>query len=67
MRYLPVDSGYTDEAIFKRGKIVARAKCCDCGLVHDYTFWLLRTGRRFGLRRKIVRNARATAASRRKK
>ena len=39
-----------------------REKCCDCGLVHDYKFRIVK-GR---IQYQVVRNNRATAAARRK-
>ena len=63
-RYHQAYHGDEEDAVFKRGKITARTRCCDCGLVHDYTFTLLRDGKRMGLRRKIEGDKRATAASR---
>lgn len=44
-----------------------RLGCCDCGLVHDVTFRVIRWGRGHKVVFKARRNNRSTAAVRRKR
>ena len=39
--------------------------CCDCGLVHDEEYRLVKAGRGKAILMKMVRNKKATAARRR--
>jgi hypothetical protein len=42
-----------------------RIACCDCGLIHDFRFKLVKKGRGFAIGFIPVRNERSTAAYRR--
>lgn len=44
-----------------------RMACCDCGLVHDMDFKVVRHGKRNNVQLRARRNERLTAAMRRKK
>jgi len=44
-----------------------RMMCCDCGLVHEITFRVIKWGRGSKVLFKASRHKRATAAARRKK
>lgn len=43
-----------------------RLMCCDCKLIHDFTFKVIQSGRGLGVKFQAFRNVRATAAARRK-
>ncbi len=59
MKYQPTTSG----DLIRINRPTWRTACCDCGLVHDFTFFV--RGRKIFVR--VYRNNRATAAKRRKR
>ena len=57
-RYQRLEDGETQHVPMRRR---AQIMCCDCGLVHDYVFWM-KDGKLFT---REWRNERATSAARR--
>lgn len=63
MKYQQVKSGEIVQPRMKGYKLC----CCDCGLVHVFTFIVVKHGRGYKVRFTAERDARATAAIRREK
>lgn len=61
MRYPTPKSGEWIRPVMKGYRML----CCDCGLVHQLDFKVIRWGRGHKVKFKVFRNERATSAARR--
>jgi len=60
MRYDNVQAGEWVQPVRRK----YRMRCCDCGLVHNVDFRVIKNGRGMFVQFRMFRNARATAGSR---